>query len=212
MIPRDTYKTIEQTPTTETIAFDRWRELGADAVIKGSVRRTGNTFQVEMRLFSVRGRGVALGRVYDNVALQKSARGGAHHLRRHSSDAERPSRRRADEADVRVRSRQRARRRHGRDAQRQRGVRHRLRRREPDARDGESPAEHHARPGRRTAGASRTRRTCAIHPQIIVSNVYQGTRETLTDEKNERPACRSTRPTAAASPSCRSATATRRST
>ena len=37
MIPRDTYRTIEQTPTTDTIAFDRWRELGADGVIKGSV-------------------------------------------------------------------------------------------------------------------------------------------------------------------------------
>ena len=75
MIPRDTYRTIEQTPTTETIAFDRWRELGADGVIKGSVRRTGNTFQVEMRLFNVRARGVALGRVYDNVVAQESARG-----------------------------------------------------------------------------------------------------------------------------------------
>ena len=59
-----------QTPTTETIAFDRWRELGADGVVKGTVKRTGNTFQVEMRLFNVRARAVALGRVYDNVALR----------------------------------------------------------------------------------------------------------------------------------------------
>ena len=77
MIPRDTYKTIEQTPTTDTIAFDRWREIGADAVVKGAVRRTGNTLQVEMRLFSVRGRGVALGRVYDNVPL-RNPRSAAH--------------------------------------------------------------------------------------------------------------------------------------
>jgi TolB protein len=70
MIPRDTYRTIEQTQTTDTIAFDRWRELGADGVIKGSVRRTGNTLQVEMRLFNVRARTVALGRVYDNVTLR----------------------------------------------------------------------------------------------------------------------------------------------
>jgi hypothetical protein len=33
MIPRDTYRTIEQIPTTDTIAFERWRELGADGVI-----------------------------------------------------------------------------------------------------------------------------------------------------------------------------------
>ena len=77
MIPRDTYRTIETTPTTDTIAFDRWRELGADGVIKGSVRRTGNTFQVEMRLFNVRARGVALGRVYDNVSL-RNPRAAAH--------------------------------------------------------------------------------------------------------------------------------------
>ena len=49
MIPRDPYRTIEQTPNADTINFDRWRELGADGVVKGSVRRTGNTFQVEMR-------------------------------------------------------------------------------------------------------------------------------------------------------------------
>jgi TolB protein len=67
MIPRDTYKTIDVTPSAETIAFDRWRELGADGVVKGTVRKTGNTFQVEMRLFNVRARAVALGRVYDNV-------------------------------------------------------------------------------------------------------------------------------------------------
>jgi TolB-like protein len=60
MIPRDTYRTIETTQSTDAIAFDRWRELGADGVIKGSVRRTGNTFQVEMRLFNVRARAVAL--------------------------------------------------------------------------------------------------------------------------------------------------------
>src|SRR5687767_9229362 len=70
MIPRDTYKTIDVTPTAETIAFDRWRELGADGVVKGTVRKTGNTFQVEMRLFNVRARAVALGRVYDNVSLR----------------------------------------------------------------------------------------------------------------------------------------------
>ena len=70
MIPRDTYKTIDVTPNAETIAFERWRELGADGVVKGTVKRTGNTFQVEMRLFNVLARAVALGRVYDNVALR----------------------------------------------------------------------------------------------------------------------------------------------
>src|SRR5918992_5954245 len=77
MIPRDTYRTIETVPTTDTIAFDRWRELGADGVIKGSVRKVGNAFQVEMRLFNVRARAVALGLVYDNVSL-RNPRAAAH--------------------------------------------------------------------------------------------------------------------------------------
>ena len=97
-----------------------------------------------MRLFNVRARGVALGRVYDNVALRNPRAAAAHDLGRDPPDAGQPPRRRADEADVHLRSRQRAGRRHRRDAQRQRGVCHRLRRREPDAGDGEPPAEHHA--------------------------------------------------------------------
>ena len=46
-------------------------------MIKCSFRRTGNTFQVEMRLFNVRGRGVALGRAYENVTL-RNPRAAAH--------------------------------------------------------------------------------------------------------------------------------------
>ena len=56
---------------------------------KGSVRRTGNTFQVEMRLFNVRARGVALGRVYDNVSLRNPRAARARHVGRHSPDPER---------------------------------------------------------------------------------------------------------------------------
>ena len=73
MIPRDTYRTIEQTTTTETINFDRWRELGADGVVKGSVRWTGNTFQVEMRLFNIGRRGVAWARRRQRVVEESGA-------------------------------------------------------------------------------------------------------------------------------------------
>ena len=161
MIPRDTYRTIEQTPTTETIAFDRWRELGADGVIKGSVKRTGNTFQVEMRLFNVRERGVALGRVYDNVAL-RNPRAASHTISDeiHQTQAnlrgvartkltfisDRDNERVVDTVETR----------NGKEVYVER-----LRRREPDAGDGEPPAECRADHGRPTAGASPTRRTCA---------------------------------------------------
>ncbi len=183
MIPRDTYKTIDQTNSTETIAFDRWRELGADGVVKGSVRRTGNTFQVEMRLFNVRARGVALGRVYDNVSLrnpravahtmsdeihqtQSGLRGVARTKLTFISD--RDNERVVDTVETRT----------GKEvyvadydgANQMRVTANRRLNVTPSW----SPD------GRTIAYSSYTR----IHPQIILSNVYQGTRETLTDEKS----------------------------
>jgi len=182
MIPRDTYKTIEQTPSADNIAFDRWRELGADGVIKGSVKRTGNTLQVEMRLFNVRARSVAIGRVYDNVALrnpravshtisdeihqtQANLRGVARTKLTFVSD--RDNERVVDSVETRT----------GRevyvadyDGANQMRVTSNRRLNitpswSPDARS--------------IAYSSYTR----VQPQIIISNVYQGTRETLSDEK-----------------------------
>lgn len=183
MIPRDTYRTIETIPTTDTIAFDRWRELGADGVIKGSVRKTGNTFQVEMRLFNVRARAVALGRVYDNVSLrnprtvshtmsdeihqtQANLRGVARTKLTFVSD--RDSERIVDTVETRT----------GKEVyvsdydganQTRVTVNRRL-----------NVAPTWSPDGRSIAYTSFVR----IQPQIIVSNVYQGTRETLTDEKS----------------------------
>ena len=183
LIPRDTYKTIEQAATADTIAFDRWRELGADGVVKGTVRRTGNTFQVEVRLFNVRGRGVALGRVYDNVAL-RNPRAAAHAASDdiHQSQSglrgvaktkltfvsDRDNERIIDTVETRT----------GREvyvgdydgANQMRVTANRRLNITPSW----SPD------GRSIAYSSYMR----IHPQIIVSNVYQGTRETLTDENS----------------------------
>jgi TolB protein len=54
MIPRDTYKSIPPAPSVTTVPYDRWRELGADAVVIGSVQRGANGIRVEARLYSVR--------------------------------------------------------------------------------------------------------------------------------------------------------------
>jgi TolB protein len=182
MIPRDTYKTIETIPTTETIAFDRWRELGADGVIKGSVRRTGNTFQVEMRLFNVRARGVALGRMYDNISL-RNPRAVSHTISDeiHQTQAnlrgiartkiafatDRDNVRIIDSVEPRT----------GKEIyvadydganQTPVTVNRRL-----------NLAPTWSPDGRSIAYTSYVK----IQPQILISNVYQGTRETLTDEK-----------------------------
>jgi TolB protein len=182
MIPRDTYKTIEQIPAAETINFDRWRELGADGVVKGTVRRTGNTFQVEMRLFSVQARRVALGRVYENVSL-RNPRAAAHTI---SDDihqtqsglrgvartkltfiSDRDNERIIDTVETRTVKEV-----YVADYDGANQVRVTANRR-LNINPSWSPD------GRSVAYSSYTR----IHPQIIISNIYQGTRQTLTDEK-----------------------------
>ena len=57
MVPRDTYKTIPAARSYQEIPFDRWRELGAEGLVMGSVEKTGPTaFRVEVRLIDVRSR------------------------------------------------------------------------------------------------------------------------------------------------------------
>jgi TolB protein len=56
MIPRDTYKSIPVAGSIDTVPFDRWRELGADGVVIGTVQKTPTGIRVEMRLYSVRAR------------------------------------------------------------------------------------------------------------------------------------------------------------
>jgi len=68
MIPRDTYRTIPVAPSLAEAPFDRWRELGADGLVLGSVSKTGTTVRVEMRLLNVRGRQQIYAREYSGSA------------------------------------------------------------------------------------------------------------------------------------------------
>ena len=68
MIPRDTYKTIPAALSIDTVPYERWRELGADGVVVGTVQRSGNGIQVEMRLYDVRARLSRFGREYSGSA------------------------------------------------------------------------------------------------------------------------------------------------
>jgi len=68
MIPRDTYKTIPPAGSIDTVPYDRWREIGADGVIIGTVQRAGNGLRIEMRLYNVAARHALLGREYTGSA------------------------------------------------------------------------------------------------------------------------------------------------
>jgi TolB protein len=68
MIPRDTYKSIPVAATIDRIPFDRWREIGADAVLIGTVQRAATGVRVEMRLYNVKAQQSAYGREYSGSA------------------------------------------------------------------------------------------------------------------------------------------------
>jgi TolB protein len=68
MIPRDTYRTIPPAGSIDTVPYDRWREIGADAVIIGTVQRVANGIRVELRLYNVPARLSVLGREYTGSA------------------------------------------------------------------------------------------------------------------------------------------------
>jgi TolB protein len=68
MIPRDTYRSIPAPASIGDPPFDSWRELGADGLLVGSVRKSGNDVRVEMRLFNVRARQQLYAREYSGTA------------------------------------------------------------------------------------------------------------------------------------------------
>jgi TolB protein len=68
MIPRDTYKSIPAAVEIGSPPFERWRELGADGLVMGSVTKKGDAVRVEMRLFSVTRRQQVYAREYTGSA------------------------------------------------------------------------------------------------------------------------------------------------
>src|SRR6476469_10572985 len=65
LIPRDTYGSIPPAKSITDVPFDRWKELGADGLVIGSVQKTpdGN-MRVVVRLFSVRSQQSVFSREY----------------------------------------------------------------------------------------------------------------------------------------------------
>jgi len=68
MIPRDTYRTIPAATSATAVPFDRWRELGADGLIIGTVQKTGDGLRIEVRLYNVRSQQSVFGKEYSGGA------------------------------------------------------------------------------------------------------------------------------------------------
>ena len=64
LVPRDTFASIPVARSAEQVPFGSWRELGADAVVFGTVQRTGSTVRIEVRLFNVRTRQAVFSKEY----------------------------------------------------------------------------------------------------------------------------------------------------
>jgi TolB protein len=64
LIPRDVYQTIPAATSMYDVPLDRWREVNADGVVIGSVRKTDIGVQVEVRLLNVRSRTSPFAREY----------------------------------------------------------------------------------------------------------------------------------------------------
>ncbi len=55
-VARDVYTTIPQAKSIDDPPLDRWREVNADAVVVGSVQKSGNQLLIRYRMFDVRAR------------------------------------------------------------------------------------------------------------------------------------------------------------
>jgi TolB protein len=184
LIPRDTYRTIPVAQTASDIPFARWSELNADGVVFGTVQRSGSTFHVEMRLFNVRTRQVALGKQYDGIRVA-NPRAGAHAI------ADDIHEQRGLHGVARTRLAYSS----DRDNERMDST---VEKRDShniyvSDYDGANVVRITTQPGRLNINPNWAPdgRTLAyttygrIMPQILVSNLYLGTRDTLTDEKSQ---------------------------
>src|SRR4051812_709701 len=67
LIPRDTYKTIPAATSIDQVPLDQWKQLGADGLIIGTVRKTATGVAVQGRLIDVGTGRTALGKEYSGT-------------------------------------------------------------------------------------------------------------------------------------------------
>jgi len=68
LIPRGVLATVPAARSVDAVPFDRWRELDADGVVVGTVRKIPSGVRVEVRVFSVRTRQSAFAMAYEGAA------------------------------------------------------------------------------------------------------------------------------------------------
>jgi TolB protein len=68
MLPRDILRTVPRPASVDQVAMDRWKELGADGVIVGTVRKSAEGIVVEARLIRVATGAMTLGKQYSGSA------------------------------------------------------------------------------------------------------------------------------------------------
>jgi TolB protein len=68
MIPRDTYASIPAATSIANVPFERWRELGADGLVVGTVQKTETGLIVQVRLYNVRSQQSVFAREYSGSA------------------------------------------------------------------------------------------------------------------------------------------------
>ena len=73
MIPRDTYASVPASKAIDDVQYDRWKELGADGVVIGTVQRDGANLKIQVRLYAVSSRQMAFAREYSGSAANPRA-------------------------------------------------------------------------------------------------------------------------------------------
>lgn len=68
LIPRDTYRSIPQPPSIDAVPVDRWKELGTDGVVAGSVQKTAKGFLVRVKLIQVTSGRAVFAREYEGTS------------------------------------------------------------------------------------------------------------------------------------------------
>jgi TolB protein len=73
MVGQDTYKTIPTPASIEQVQLDRWKEIGVDGLVVGTVRKTASGVTVQFRLLNVNSGQSAMGREYTGSATSIQA-------------------------------------------------------------------------------------------------------------------------------------------